>query len=93
MNSSPRNGDDDAATRKEKVIASACKVIATKENTFVVEGIANTEGIVLLHADKKPTRVTLGGNDISSIEFSESDKLLWIKFPNEATPRLLTVEE
>ncbi|HEY6228875.1 MAG TPA: hypothetical protein VI282_17275, partial [Verrucomicrobiae bacterium] len=84
---------DDAATRSERVIAAGCKVIATKENTFVVEGIANTEAVVLMRAKKKPARVTLGGNEISAVEFSDSDKLLWMKFTNEATPRVLTVEE
>lgn len=82
---------DDTATAKESVIASSCKVIATKENTFAVEGIANTQGIVLLRAEKKPARATIGGKEISSFEFSEKEKLLWVKFPNEAAPRELSL--
>jgi hypothetical protein len=56
-----------------------------------VEGIANTEGVVLLRADKEPKNVLLGGNKISAVEFSEAEKLLWIKFPNEALPRELSL--
>jgi hypothetical protein len=35
--------------------------------------------------------VMLGGKEISSAEFSEKEKLLWAKFPNEASPRELSL--
>jgi hypothetical protein len=82
---------DDPVTRKERVVASACKMIPTGENTFAVEGIANTQAVVLLRSDKKPAHISLAGKEISSFEFSEAEKLLWIKFPNESTPRELTI--
>jgi hypothetical protein len=82
---------DDPASRDTRVLASACKVIPTHENTYVVEGIANTQAVVLLRADKKPARVTLSGQEISTVEFSDADKLLWIKFQNEAKPRELSI--
>jgi hypothetical protein len=82
---------DDVGSRDTRMLASGCKVIPTKENRYAVEGIANTEGIVLLRAEKKPSRVTLDGKEISSVEFSESEKLVWIKFPNEAKPRELSI--
>jgi hypothetical protein len=82
---------DDPASRDTRVLASACKVIPTKENAYVVEGIANTHAVVLLRADKKASRVTLAGQEISTVEFSDADKLLWIKFQNEAKPRELSI--
>jgi hypothetical protein len=83
---------DDSASRQARVLASACKMIPTKENTYMVEGIANTSAIVLLRSEKAPAKVTLDGKDISSVEFSDQDKLLWIKFPNEAKPRELSIK-
>jgi hypothetical protein len=80
----------DQVTAKDRVVASGCKVIPTKENAFVVEGIANTQAVVLLRAEKKPARVTLNGKEISSFEFSDAENLLWVKFPNEAAPRELS---
>jgi len=82
---------DDVASRETRVLASGCKVIPTKENTYAVEGIAKTQGIVLLRAEKQPSRVSLDGTEISSVEFSEADKLVWIKFSNEAKPRELSI--
>ena len=66
-------------------------MIATRANTYVVEGVVNTPGIVLLRAEKRPARVTLAGKEISSVEFSEVEKLLWIRFQNEASPRELSL--
>jgi hypothetical protein len=82
---------DDAPSGKERVLAAACKVIPTRENSYAVEGIANTEGIVLLRAEKQPSRVSLDGKEISTVEFSAAEKLCWIKFPNEARPRELSI--
>jgi hypothetical protein len=83
---------DDSAQGASPVLASACKVIQIKQNSYAVEGIANTQAIVLLRSDKEPARVALDGKDLSSIEFSAADKLLWIRFPNEAAPRKLSVD-
>jgi hypothetical protein len=82
---------DDRAPNSSPVLAAACKVIAMKENTYAVEGIANTQGIVLLQSEKQPTHVTLDGKELSSLEFSQADKLLRVKFPNQSTPRELSI--
>jgi hypothetical protein len=77
--------------KSKGVIASGCKVLPGQENSYVVEGIANTPGIVLLRADKAPKNITLGGEPLKSFEFSGADGLLWIKFPNAARARELRV--
>jgi hypothetical protein len=82
---------DDATGGGEQVLASACKVIPAGINKYAVEGIANTQGIVLLRAEKQPARVTLDGKEVLTVEFSATDKLCWIKFPNEARSRELSI--
>ena len=59
--------------------------------SFAVEGVAKTPAIILLNADNAPTVITLDGAAVSDFEFSKNNKLLWIRFENEARPRTLTV--
>jgi hypothetical protein len=80
--------DLDAATGP--VLATACKVIPTAPNKFAVEGIVNTAGLILMKADHAPSHATLGGEELKP-EFSATEKLLWLKFQNEPSPRELSV--
>ena len=82
---------DEVRAPKNAVIASACKVIPVKENTYAVEGIANTPAIVLLRTDQPPKSIRLGNTELKSFEHSAEEKLLWIKFQNQANPRMLEV--
>jgi hypothetical protein len=82
---------NDTATREQRIVAAACKAMATGTNSFVIEGIANTQGILLLRSDQRPSKVTLGGEEIPAVEFSDADKLLWIRFQNESAPRELSL--
>ena len=82
--------------RRPKVVASACKALATASGarslSLAVEGVVNTPAVVLLRASTSPQSVTLGGQPLKSFHYSSEDRLLWIRFTNEATPRELAIE-
>jgi hypothetical protein len=80
---------------KPTVLASACKALPIKASgkalTWAVEGVANTPAIVLMASPKPPKSITLSGNPVTTFEYSAEEKLLWIHFTNESTPRNLEV--
>lgn len=80
---------------KPTVLASACKTLETSRNdqalTFAVEGVARTPTVILLSTTKAPKSVGLEGQPLSAVEFSEAEKLCWIRFENEARPRTLQI--
>jgi hypothetical protein len=89
--------DLEAAELKEpRVLASACKTLPVKKEvhslTLAVEGVAGTPAIVLLHAPEPPRAVTLAGQPCGQYQYSASERLLWIRFPNDSRPRELEVE-
>ena len=77
------------------VLASACKALETGRDanslSFAVEGVAKTPAVVLLGTAKAPKSVALDGEPLTSLEFSQKDSLLWIRFGNEARPRTLQI--
>ncbi|HEY9174603.1 MAG TPA: hypothetical protein VI136_20145 [Verrucomicrobiae bacterium] len=80
-----------------RVLASACKTLPAKGNRsaqllFTVEGVGGTPAVVLLHAPKPPRQVALAGQTQPDFTYAASEKLLWIRFPNESTPRELRVD-
>lgn len=81
--------------REPRVLASACKTLPTKrgadELLLTVEGVGNTPAVVLMHAPKRPHEIKLGGQVLTDFEYSTADKLLWIRFANEAAPGELSV--
>ncbi len=85
-----------AALKAPHVLASACKALPVKKEahslTLVVEGITGTPAIVLLHAPEAPRAVTLAGQPCGQCQYSASERLLWIRFPNESRPRELAIE-
>lgn len=87
---------DAARTRKPHVLASACKALPKEESrtrvSYTVEGVGQTPAIVLLESPKAPRKVTLGGEPLAGFEYSEKEKLLWIRFANDVVPRELAVE-
>jgi hypothetical protein len=78
-----------------RVLASACKSLPTRQGAtrlvLTVEGVGNTSAIVLLHAPKPPRAITLGGQPLPDFEYLASEKLLWLRFPNETLPRELEI--
>jgi hypothetical protein len=90
--------DLDAARRgRPHVLASACKALPAKQDrravAFVVEGVANTPAVVLLHSPKAPSSVALAGQPLQSFAHSSRERLLWIRFNNESRPRELVVND
>ncbi len=84
--------DLDAVKKSEtpQILASACKALPLKPNQWTVEGIGNTPAIALIATDKAPKSILLDGTEIT--DFTHSDGLLHLRFPNEPRPRVLTIE-
>ena len=82
--------------RGAEVLASACKALPVasgkEKSAWLVEGVAGTPAIVLASLQRKPARVLLEGKVLESWEYSDPDRLLWVRFANESRPRELTVE-
>lgn len=82
--------------RKTHVLAAACKVLEKPATTGVfnatVEGVGGTPAIVLLQWPEVPESVSLDGKPLTDWTYSKDEKLLWIRFPNEARPRDLLVQ-
>ncbi len=82
--------------RDPRVLASACKALPTKATrrslSLAVEGVVNTPAVVLLRAPAAPRSVTLAGQPLADHHYSSADRLLWLRFTNEASPRDLVVE-
>jgi hypothetical protein len=76
-----------------ELLASACKALPRKaeKHSYVVEGVPDTLAVVLLRAPKPPRSVSLGTDALSNWEYSSAEKLLWLRFPNQAAPRQLRV--
>ncbi len=79
-----------------QLLASACKAVSGERNdktlSFQVDGAEGTSGIMLFRISKAPSSVTLDGQPLKDYHYSESDKLLWVRFPNEAKPRTLVLQ-
>jgi len=82
--------------RQPRVLASACKALpaksAARSLSLIVEGVINTPAVVLLRASAAPRSVTLAGQPLQSFHYSPGDRLLWVRFANEARPRELRIE-
>ena len=60
--------------------------------SLVVEGVTNTPAVLLLRAPSPPRSVTLAGQELETVRYSPEDRLLWIRFTNEARQRELRIE-
>ena len=87
---------DVAATGHPGLLASACRTLplpaAKHQLNFTVTGVGETPGVVLLESPKPPKTITLAGQPLTAFEYSATDRLLWIHFPNDVAPRELTVQ-
>jgi len=86
--------DLDALKLKQpQVLASACKALPVKSDSlaWVIEGVANTPGLLLVHMPRRPSSVQLDGVFITTWEYASEQKLLWVRFQNESRPRQLQV--
>ena len=87
---------DAMRSSQSQVLASACKALPTKQGehslSIAVEGVINTPAVVLLRAATAPLSVKLGGQALENFQYDREDKLLWLRFTNEAKARELAVE-
>jgi hypothetical protein len=78
------------------VIASAGQVMNESKGkdrwSCTVEGIADTPGVLLVRIPKAPKAATVDGQAISDQKYDAQEKLLWLRFPNQARPRKIEVE-
>ena len=85
-----------AQAQRPRILASACKTLVSKQDgqslVMTVEGIARTSAVILLQAQRTPRTITLAGQPLKDFDYSSSNQLLWIRFPNEARPRELSVQ-
>jgi hypothetical protein len=86
---------DYAPAGNPQLIAAACRALPEKTDaqspSFLVEGCAETPAILLFRCAVAPQAVTLDGQPVDDVKFSAADKLLWIRFPNQAAPRHLAL--
>ena len=79
------------------VLASACESVPGKKDehgaSWKVEGVGDTPGVVLIACEKAPRAVRLEGRSLESFRYDEANKLLYVRFPNEARGRELSVED
>ena len=73
--------------RAPRVLAAACKTMQLKRNkkslALAVEGVADTQALVLVTAPGNPPRsITLAGHPLTSFEYSAPDRLVWIRLKN-----------
>lgn len=77
-----------------QLLASGCKSLAipTRPHAWTVEGVENTPGIALFSCAHKPKSVTLAGKECMDVSYDETQKLLWVRFPNTSFPRELVLQ-
>jgi len=78
------------------LLASACgafvKTQASDLLKLTVEGVGGTGSIVLLRSARPPRSVSMDGVELAGVEYSEKDKLLWVKFGNTGEARELSIQ-
>jgi hypothetical protein len=86
---------DTVGKNEPPLLAAACKALPVKSPdkslSYLVEGVAQTPAVMLFRLSQAPLAVTLDGQPVEPFDFSKKDGLLWLRFPNEAKPRTLTL--
>jgi len=81
--------------KQPRVLASACKSLPTRQDahslSIAVEGVVNTPAVVFLRTPTAPRSVKLAGQALETFNYGPKDRLLWIRFTNEARPRELEI--
>lgn len=78
-----------------QLLAAACKALPGRTDrralSFTVEGVGKTDAVMLLRTPRAPRAITLDAQPVEQSNHSAAEGLLWIRFPNQARPRELTV--
>ena len=87
---------DSVKSPTPRILAAACKTLPLESNAgelrWTVEGVADTPAIVLIACATAPLSIQLDGHAITDFTYIAGDKLLYIRFTNEARPRVLTIK-
>ena len=79
-----------------RLLASACRALpkekAGQDSSWTVEGVGNTQAIMLFSCRKAPRSVNLDGRPVEHVSFDPGQGLLRLRFSNEAFPRVLRLE-
>jgi hypothetical protein len=82
--------------RGPQLIASGCRALLKHQLphqvTYIVNGVGDTQAIMLLKVDEAPRSITLDGQNLADFNYSPKDKLLWIRFGSIAQPQTLSVD-
>jgi hypothetical protein len=54
--------------------------------------VAKTPALILVACAKPPVSLSLDGQPLMSTKYSEDGHLLWVQFPNEASPRTMEIK-
>ncbi|MCC6728010.1 MAG: hypothetical protein IT208_01595 [Chthonomonadales bacterium] len=86
---------DALAESGPRLVAAACRALPTRspadELSCIVEGVADTRAVVLVRFPRAPGRVELDGQPVTDTRYDAANRLLWVRFPNEARARTLRV--
>jgi hypothetical protein len=86
----------DLAKYRQPVIAAAGQVIQTQATSRTwqgtIEGIGDTQAVLLLRTPKAPKSATLNGQPIEDQKYDADRRLLWLRFPNQARPQKVVVD-
>ncbi|HEY3285190.1 MAG TPA: hypothetical protein VGN26_23205 [Armatimonadota bacterium] len=86
---------DKAKSSTPQVLASACQALKLPNKAgayrWQVEGMSKTNATVLLSCKSAPKSVTLDGAPVSDTHYDAQEHLLWVRFPNEARARELSI--
>lgn len=87
---------DAVKSETPRVLAAAGKILQTGGErggwSGMVEGVGNTQAIVLFASEHAPRTVKLAGQPITSWSYSVAERLLHVRFPHQPAPRTLEVQ-
>lgn len=86
----------DLAKFRGTVVAAGGAVVPVRSEGHVwegtIEGIANTEAVLVLRIPAAPKRVTVNGKAVADTHYDATRHLLHLRFPNQVSPQPVRVE-
>jgi hypothetical protein len=86
---------DELDGAEPQLLAAACKAwpghADAQRREWTVEGIADTQAIMVFRLPEKPTTITLADSAQPKAQYNDENQLLYLRFPNTAEPRKLSL--
>jgi hypothetical protein len=86
---------DTVKSQEPQLLASACKALLTRREeslmNWTVEGVGDTPAILLISSTKPPRSIQLDQRTLDSFTYNAEERLLHVRFSNEARPRNLAI--